>query len=66
MSKTEESIKKYCGSIEKRINACCDRKVADVLKTTICYELQKGSEDQALFNFLIQRIDELIEKKFED
>jgi len=66
MSKTEGSIKKYCGSIEERINACCDRKVADLLKTTICFELQQGSGDKTALNLLKRRIDELIEKKFED
>ena len=66
MNKTEESIKKYCGSIEERINACCDRKVAELLKTTICYELQQGGDDKEALNVLMKRIDELIEKKFED
>ena len=66
MSKTEGSIKKYCGSIEERINACCDCKVADLLKTTICVELQQGSGDKAALNVLMKRIDELIENEFKN
>lgn len=59
-----EIFSNYCGSIEDRINACCDKQVAELLKERICWEVKQVKENEVDLDLLREKLDRLIEKKF--
>ena len=63
-SVTEQIIKKYCGSVEQRIAACCDERVAQYLKNNLHSEIQKKCGCEAIAKFLDIYIENLIREKF--
>lgn len=64
MNNIEKILKKYCGSLDERIDACKDRYVAALLKERICWEFKQSGEKKLTLDFVIKYIDELITKKF--
>ncbi len=64
MNTTLEEISKYCGSIEERINACCDRQVAELLKERICWEIKQAAENEVDLALIREKLNQIIQKKF--
>ena len=60
---TEEELREFLASIGERIDACCDKHVADVLKEVV-FEEAKERFDQISLKFLRIEIDRMINKKF--
>ena len=62
--RTDSLIKQYCGSINKRIDACGDKDVALILKDYFCWEFQQKCKSEIILNFLENQVNQIIEKKF--
>jgi len=62
---TEQIIKKYCGSVEDRIAACCDKKVAKYLKQSIYSEIKQNCKSESVLDFVRQYVEHLFQLKFE-
>ncbi len=60
---TEKDMKDFLASIEERVDACCDRHVAEILKEVIFEEAQEKFEENVLPSLQVQ-INSLINKKF--
>ncbi|OQX87857.1 hypothetical protein B6D60_03045 [candidate division KSB1 bacterium 4484_87] len=60
---TENELKIYLSSIEGRIDACCDKHVAEVLKEVIFDEAKERFGEVPL-GTLKTEIDKMINKKF--
>ncbi len=64
-SVSENIIKKYCGTVEDRIAACCDRKVAKYLMQSICSEINQNCKSEPVLGFVKQYLENLIQVKFQ-
>jgi len=64
MKNIEDIVKKYCGSLEERMDACKDRKVAAILKERICWEFKRSGNKELTLDFVKQYLDNLIAAKF--
>ena len=63
---SKQIIKKYCDSVEDRIAACCDNKVAKYLKQSICSEIKQKCKSEPVLDFVKQYVDNLIQVKFQN
>lgn len=63
-NKSDQIIRAHCGSIEDRLAACRDEKVAEQLKQNICYELKRRVNDVSLLKNIESYIDNLIKIRF--
>jgi len=63
-SVSENIIKKYCGEVEDRIAACCDKQVANYLKKCICNEIKKNCKSEPVRDFIERYVENLIQLKF--
>lgn len=63
-NKAAQLIKEHCGSIEERLAACRDEKVAEQLKQNICVELKRRLRDASLLKNIEIYIDNLIDVRF--
>lgn len=61
---SEQIIKKYCGSVEDRIAACCDKKAANYLKQNIYSEIKQTCHSKIVLDFVKQYVDKVIQLKF--
>lgn len=66
MKKAEDIIRDYCGDIERRIQACRTRDVAELLKRRLCSELESSCHSSMIKNVLVNHVDKLIEKDFDN
>ena len=64
-SVSENIIKKYCGFVEDRVAACCDKQVANYLKECICSEIKQNFNSDPVFDFIKQYVENLIQVKFQ-
>jgi len=64
-SVSEQIIKKYCGSVEDRVAACCDKQVAKYLKQSIYSEIQQKCKSEPVLAFVKQYVENLIQVKFQ-
>ena len=62
---SEQIIKKYCGSFEERIAACCDEQVVEYLKQMIRSEIKQKCKSEPILNFVEQYVENLIKVKFQ-
>ncbi len=65
-SVSEHIIKKYCGSVEDRITACCDREVAKYLKQSIYIEIKQKCKSKAVLDFINKYMENLIQVRFQN
>ena len=65
LSVSDQLIKKYCGSLEERITACCDEKVAECLKQNLFCEISRQCKSEVIAEFLNKYVDNLINAKFQ-
>ena len=63
MDSLEQTIKKYCGSLEERFDACKDKVVAELLKEQICWEFKQANNKVLSFEDVEFYLDTLIRKK---
>ena len=64
MDNREKILKKYCGSLSQRIDACKDRKVVELLKERICSEIKQFGGQEISLADVESYLDELISAKF--
>jgi len=64
VSKSDQIIKQYCGSIEERIASCCDEEVAVCLKQSLFSQIKKNCHSEIVLDFVEQYIDNLIKARF--
>ena len=64
-SVSEQIIKKYCGSVEDRIAACCDKQVANYLKQSICSEIKQKCKSEPVLDFIKIYVENLIQVRFQ-
>ena len=62
---SEQIIKKYCGSVEDRIAACCDKQVAKYVKQSICSEIKQKCKSEPILDFVKQYVENLIQLRFQ-
>ncbi|NOZ61289.1 MAG: hypothetical protein GXO74_06375 [Calditrichaeota bacterium] len=60
---TENKLKDYLASLEGRIDACCDKHVAELLKDVIFEEAKERFDEVSLVS-LKTAIEKMINKKF--
>lgn len=63
-SRSEQIIKKYCGSVEDRIAACCDKQVAEYLKQNIYGEIRQNCKSESVLEFARQYVENLVQARF--
>jgi hypothetical protein len=63
-SVSEQIIKKYCGSVEERVAACRDKKVAQYLKQSIFNEIKQQCKSGPVLDFVKKYIENLIQERF--
>jgi hypothetical protein len=61
---SEQIIKKYCGSVEERIAACRDKKVAQYLKRSIFSEIKEKCKSKPILDFVKLYVENLIQERF--
>jgi len=66
MQNIEKLIKKHCGSLEDRFNACKDKKVAELLKDRVFWEFKQANHKTIKLADIKDYLDKLIKKKFTD
>lgn len=64
MTKSDQIIQKYCGSVEERVEACCDEQVAECLKESIDAQLKQSCDNEAIIRFIRRYLDNLIQARF--
>lgn len=62
---TRQIIKENCGSIEDRVAACCDKKVAKYLKQNIYNEIKQNCNNKYVCDFVKQYVEHLIQVRFQ-
>lgn len=62
---SEQIIKKYCDSVEDRVAACCDKRVAKYLEQSICSEIKQNCKNEPVLDFVNQYVENLIQVKFQ-
>jgi hypothetical protein len=58
-------IKKHCGDIRKRIEACRTKEIANLLKNQICMELQSDCPSEMVSNIMHIHVDKIIAEIFD-
>ncbi|HPG39771.1 MAG TPA: hypothetical protein PLP19_13480 [bacterium] len=58
-------IKKYCGQIEERINACKSRDIAVLLMNRLCAELEQNCKNSNVMEYLQKHVSILITNYFD-
>ena len=58
-------IKKYCGRIEERINACKNRDIAVLLMKRLCAELEQNCKNSNVMEYLQKHVNQLITTSFD-
>ena len=66
MQKIEKLIKKYCGSLEDRFDACKDKKGAELLKERVFWEFKQADHKIINLSDVKDYLDKLINRKFTD
>lgn len=64
MTKSDQIIQRYCGSLEERIEACCDEQVAECLKESISAQLKKSCKNETVIRFIVRYLDNVIRARF--
>ena len=62
----EKTIKKYCGNIRERVEACRSKEVALALKERLCSELSHDCASEMVNNVLLLHVDKIIEQVFDE
>lgn len=62
---SDQLIKKYCGSLEERISACCDEKVAECLMQKLNNEITQNCKSEIVVGFLNKYVENLIKANFQ-
>lgn len=64
MDSFEKILKKYCGSLDDRFDACKDKVVAELLKEQICWEYRQANHKALSLEDVEFYLDKVIKKKF--
>ncbi len=64
MTKSDQIIQRYCGSVEERVEACCDEQVAECLKESIYAQLKQSCDNEEIIRFIGRYLDNLIQARF--
>jgi hypothetical protein len=61
---SEQIIKRYCSSVEDRVAACRDKKVAQYLKQSIFSEIKEKCKSKPILDFVKLYVENLIQDRF--
>ncbi len=65
MSVNENDMIRFIETIEDRFDACCDKKVAELLRELVYCEIEQKHDEPKTINKLKIKVDNLILEKFD-
>jgi hypothetical protein len=65
MNDQMEIISGYCGNIKERIRSCKSRKIALLLRDSMCSEFKSRCKSDIVANLLLKYSDDLIDATFD-